>query len=409
MIKPDIYVLMWRISYDQDMVFANRLPDVAVAPGPRPPRVERVCLVIGQLGLGGAEKQLALLAAGLRRRGVETTVVVLRQGGPREAILRDAGVPLINLGLPSPASSWQRFAVFALALERLRRILRRLRPDVVHAFLLHSCVLTAPAARLARVPVCVAGRRSLSHYKAGLRFAVAGERVATRMTDLLIANAHAVADDVVRTEGVGRDRIRVVYNGLADPAFEPVPAAALASAVPVILCVANLRAYKGHRYLLDAAARLQERGLPCTLALVGEGAEREGLQHQAEMLGLDVRFLGARTDIAALLARADVAVLPSLTEGMSNAVMEAMAAGRPVVATDVGGTAELIEGRGVLVPPADADALAAGLERVLRDPAGARTLAEAALAWSRRFLHLDGMVDRHLAIYSELLEARCAE
>jgi glycosyltransferase involved in cell wall biosynthesis len=364
--------------------------------------------VIGQLGLGGAEKQLALLAAGLRQRGVEATVVVLRQGGPREAILRDAGVPLINLGLSSPARSWQRFAVFVLAVERLRRTLRRLRPDVVHAFLLHSCVLTAPAARLARVPVCVAGRRSLSHYKVGLGLAVAGERVATWMTDLLIANADAVADDVVRTEGVARDRIRVVYNGLTDRAFDPVPPATLASSVPVVLCVANLRAYKGHRYLLQAAARLRERGLPSTLALAGEGPEQENLEHQAATLGLDVRFLGARTDIAALLARADVVVLPSLTEGMSNAVMEAMAAGRPVVATDVGGTAELIEGRGELVPPADADALAAGLERVLRDPPGARRRAEEARAWSRRFLHLDGMVDRHLAIYSELLEARCA-
>jgi glycosyltransferase involved in cell wall biosynthesis len=391
------------------MVFVNRSPDLAVgSAGPRPHRVGRVCLVIGQLGLGGAEKQLALLAAGLRQRGVETTVVVLRQGGPREAILRDAGVPLINLGLPSPERRWQRFTVFALAVERLRRTLRRLRPDVVHAFLLHSCVLTAPAARLARVPVCVAGRRSLSHYKAGLRLAVAGERVATRMTDLLIANADAVADDVVRTEGVARDRIRVVYNGLTDPAFDPVPPATLASSVPVVLCVANLRSYKGHRYLLEAAARLRERGRPCTLALAGEGPEQESLERQAAMLGLDVRFLGARTDIGALLARADVAVLPSLTEGMSNAVMEAMAAGRPVVATDVGGTAELIEGRGELVPPADADALAAGLERVLRDPAGARERAEHARAWSRRFLHLDGMVDRHLDIYSELLEARCA-
>jgi len=393
---------MWRIPYYQGVVFARLSPDVAVG------SVERVCLVIGQLGLGGAEKQLALLAAGLRHRGVEATVVVLRQGGPREDILREAGVPLINLGLPSPARSWQQPAVFALGLERLRRTLLRLRPEVVHAFLLHSCVLTAPAARLAGVPVCVAGRRSLSDYKAGLRLAVAGERVATRMTDLLIANAHAVADDAVRTEGVARDKIRVVYNGLTDAAFEPAPPAELACSTPLLLCVANLRAYKGHRYLLDAAARLGERGLACTLALVGAGPEEEVLRRQAERLGLDVRFLGARTDIAALLARADVFVLPSLTEGMSNAVMEAMAAGRPVVATEVGGTAELIEGRGVLVPPADADALAAGLERVLRDPAGARRVAETARAWSRRFLHLDAMVDRHLDIYSQLLAARCA-
>jgi glycosyltransferase involved in cell wall biosynthesis len=393
------------------VVFAKSPPAVAIGlVGRRSPRlgVERVCLVIGQLGLGGTEKQLAVLAAGLRQRGVEVTVVVLRAGGPREDILRDARVPLINLDLPLAAKNWQRLAVFTLALVRLRRTLRRLRPDVVHAFLLHSCVLAAPAARLARVPVCVAGRRSLSDYKAGLGLVVAAERIATRMTDLLIANADAVADDVVRAEGVAREKIRVIYNGLADSSFEPAPPAALASSVPVVMCVANLQEYKGHRYLLDAAARLGERGLACTLALVGAGPAQDCLQRQADTLGLDVRFLGARTDVAALLARADVVVLPSLTEGMSNAVMEAMAAGRPVVATDVGGTAELIEGRGVLVPPADADALAAGLERVLRDPTRARLRAEAAREWSRRFLHVDGLVDRHLDIYSELLKARCA-
>jgi glycosyltransferase involved in cell wall biosynthesis len=393
------------------VLFAKSSPAVAIGPiDPSPPRarVERVCLVIGQLGLGGTEKQVAVLAAGLRQRGVEATVVVLRAGGPREDILRAAGVPLINLGLPVAATNWQRLAVFALALKRLQRTLRRLHPDVVHAFLLHSCVLTAPAARLARVPVCVAGRRSLSDYKDGLGLIVAGERVATRMTDLLIANANAVADDVVRTEGVARDKIRVVYNGLADSSFEPAPPAELASSLPVVMCVANLRAYKGHSYLLDAAARLAERGQGCTLALVGAGPEQDRLQDQAEALGLDVRFLGARTDIAALLARATVVVSPSLSEGMSNSVMEAMAAGRTVVATNVGGTAELIEGRGVLVAPADAEALAAGLESVLRDPAAARLQARAAREWSRRFLSLDAMVDRHLDIYSELLEARCA-
>jgi len=393
------------------VVFAEWSPEVAIGPadpGPRP-RVERVCLVIGQLGLGGAEKQLALLAAGLHRRGVEVTVVVLRSSGPREDILREAGVPLINLGLPSALPLyWKSPLVLALALGRLWRTLLRLRPQVVHAYLLHSYLLTPPMARLARVPVCVAGRRSLGDFKAGMPVALACERVATRMTDLLIANANAVADEVVRGEGVARDRIRVVYNGLAASAFEPALPAELSSALPVVVCVANLNAAKGHRYLIAAATRLRERGLACTLALVGAGPEEDRLRHQADLAFLDVRFLGARTDVAALLARADVVVLPSLSEGMSNALMEAMAAGRPIVATNVGGTAELIEGRGILVPPADADALAAALERVLRNPADALLRAEAAREWSRRHLQLDSMVDRHLAIYSELLEARCA-
>jgi L-malate glycosyltransferase len=101
--------------------------------------------------------------------------------------------------------------------------------------------------------------------------------------------------------------------------------------------------------------------------------------------------------------------LPSLHEGMSNAVMEAMAAGRPVVATDVGGTGELLDGRGILVPPSDSGALADGIAHVLDDPALAARLGARARDWSLEHLHVDAMVDRHVHIYRELLESRCAE
>ncbi|GAA2084244.1 glycosyltransferase [Actinomadura alba] len=379
-----------------------------------PPRGEspagpaRVLLLIGQLGLGGTEKQVALLARGLRTRGIDVRVLVLFEGGAWENDLNAAGVPVVHLGFHRRVAGWRMLPGNLAAFRRFVRHLRRMRPDVLHAFLYHSYVTAAPAARLARVPVLVAGRRSLGDYKQERRALLAAERAATSLTDLLIANAHSVADDTLRHEGVPPRKLTVVYNGLPDSAFAPAVPAAIDTDLPVVLCVANLKRYKGHRYLLDAVARLRP-GLPCTLALAGAGPERPALERQADRLGIDVRFLGARTDVARLLARADVVVLPSLHEGMSNAVMEAMAAGLPVVASDVGGTAELIRDRGVLVPPADAGALAAGLERVLTDPAFAARLGERARAWSREHLHVDGMVDQHVRIYGELLERRCAE
>jgi glycosyltransferase involved in cell wall biosynthesis len=224
-----------------------------------------------------------------------------------------------------------------------------------------------------------------------------------------VANAESVAEDTRRHEKVRTDKIMTVYNGLPDAAFEPVAPATVHTDSPVVLCIANLKIYKGHRVLLDAVARLRDQDLPCTLVLVGEGPERRALEEQAEQLKIDVRFLGTRTDVEPLLARADVVVLSSLHEGMSNAVMEAMAAGRPVVATDVGGTGELLRGRGILVPPSDPDALADGLGRVLGDPALAAHLGAEARAWSRDHLHVDAMVDQHVHIYRELLERRCAE
>ncbi|WP_344389077.1 glycosyltransferase [Streptomyces vastus] len=377
--------------------------------------VSRVCLMIGQLGLGGAEKQVVMLARSLAARGIETTLLVLSERrGPREAELADSGVLIVSLGCRGirPWSDLRglvrNIAVGGRAFVRLMTHLRRTRPQVFHAYLFHCYILGAPAARLARVPVYVAGRRSLGTFKEGRRMLMAVERVATSMTDFVVANAHAVAEDARRQEGLPRDKIAVIHNGMDEGDFQPATPAVLSTELPVVLCVANFRAYKGHRYLLDAVGRLQQRGLPCTLVLIGEGPLRPDLQRQADLLVIDVRFLGHRRDVAAFLTRADVVVLPSLQEGLSNAVMEAMAVGRPVVATDVGGTAELLRGRGLLVPPADTEALAQGLHQMLTDRAAAALLGNAAREWALEHLSVNTMVERHIGLYRKLLQRRSA-
>ncbi|MGC9665571.1 glycosyltransferase [Planosporangium sp. 12N6] len=361
--------------------------------------------MIGQLTAGGAEKQVALLAKELSRRGVATSVLLLFRGGPREAELVDAGVEVVHLGFGrrnGRRAFGHNLAVFA----RMVGHLRRTKPDVLHAFLFHSYLVAAPAAWLARVPAMVAGRRSLGYFKEGRRLMLALERVANWMTDLVVANAEAVAADVYRQERLSPRKVAVVYNGLPEPAFAPAEPAEVITDLPVVLCVANLKWEKGHKYLVDAVGRLRDRSAPCTLVLAGAGTEEPALCRQAAELGVDVRFLGTRWDVDRLLARADVAVLPSLTEGMPNAVMEAMAAGTPVVATTVGGTPELLRGRGVLVPSADPQALADGLYTVLSDREYAGRLAREAQTWSRTHLHVDVMVDQHLALYAGLLRRR---
>jgi glycosyltransferase involved in cell wall biosynthesis len=365
--------------------------------------------MIGQLGTGGTEKQVVLLACGLRERGIDTSVWSLfgdTTTSYGEVLGRD-GIRLVDVGLRgyrNPCHAVPNSARLAGMTMRLRRE----RPEIVHAFLFHSYITGAPIARMARIPVFVASRRSLGNFKEGRPVALAAERLTTRFTDLIIANAEAVAQDTKRREGVSDDKVEVVYNGLPEQSFAPVSPASVATVNPVVLCVANLKGYKGHRYLLEAVGRLQTGGRPCTLLLAGEGQERQPLERQAARLGIDVRFLGECRDVLPLLARADVVAHPSLEEGMSNAVMEAMAAGRAIVATSVGGTPELLAGRGLLVPAANSAALAEAIGRVLADHGLAARLGEAARNWSRDHLSVAAMVDRHVQIYAELLERRCA-
>jgi L-malate glycosyltransferase len=383
----------------------------------RATRLRRVALTVGQLGLGGTERQLVLLARGLKERGVEVGVASLFGGGPNVHPIRDAGIPLYLGDSPQRPEERAETPQFPRSLPRMARHLvnlpnyvswlRRLRPQVVHAFLYHAYVLTPPAARLARVPVVVAGRRSLGDFKQGRRFALLIERMATAMTDMVIANSQAVADYTVREERLHWSKLRVIPNGLSGQVFETPRPISLRTDRPVVVSVANFYGYKGHEYLLDAAARLDAASRPVTLVLVGDGRERAQLERQAADRRLDVRFLGTRTDVPSVLAAADVVAQSSFGEGLSNAVLEAMAAGRPIVCTDIGGHREALDDCGILVPSRDSGALAEGIARLIDEPALAQTLADRARDRARRTYSQDAMVDAHIDTYEELLRT-CA-
>ncbi|WP_406316804.1 glycosyltransferase [Streptosporangium sp. NBC_01639] len=379
---------------------------MSTEPAPIGPR--RVVLLIGQLKVGGTEKQVFLLATGLARNGVTVNVVTLHSDGPYRDALELAGIPVHNARFTGLSTGPLALPRNLLAAARLTRLIRHLRPDVLHAFLYHAYVVGAPIAWLARVPVVIAGRRSLSVFKRVRYGSYTLERLSTRLTRHIVANAAAVAQDAKRVEDLPPEKISVIYNALPESAFLPTTPAPIATDLPIVCSVANLKTHKGHRCLIEAIALLATRGTPCTLVLAGEGPERDALTRQAANLGVDLRLLGLRRDIEALLHRASVTVLASLHEGMSNAIMEAMAAGKPIVATAVGGTSELLNGRGLLVPPENPQALADALEHVLHDPHLSAFLGNAARTWALDNLTHDSMIDRHLDLYRRLLEERCA-
>jgi len=203
-------------------------------------------------------------------------------------------------------------------------------------------------------------------------------------------------------------KLDVVHNGIPTVKFlrtEKKPTRER----PVVLTVARLSHQKGIRYLLDAAAQIPH----AEFWIAGDGPDRNALlSHAAQLQIADrVKFLGHVTDIAATLWQADLFVLPSLFEGLPVSVLEAMAAGVPVIATDVGGTREEIRSgeTGVLVPPSDAEALAAAICLLLNDPALAQRLAESAQQSVRQEFSVETMVRQTTEIYDRVLTARGAK
>ena len=375
----------------------------------------RVLFVIGTLNLGGAERQLVELACQLDAR-FAPMVCCLSSSGPLEAELVRAGVPVTTIGMRGirTARGWDRVRAagrIPLDLVRFLQVVRQARAGIVHAFLFHAYVLAPLAGRLSRVPVIIASRRSLSHFKQGRRSYRLAETVANRLTDLVIANSEAVRQDALTTEGLDAHHVTVIYNGVDIDRYRAATGLATAKALglgpgPVVLVVANLIPYKGHDHFLRAWQTVCLTLPDATALLAGDGPARAACERLAAELGIAerVRFLGQRRDIPELLAVCDVLVHPSLEEGFCNALLEAMAAGRPVVTTTAGGNPEaVVDGEtGVLVPPADAEALSTAMLDVLGRPDRGRALGEAGRRRATSQFSTATMVERYQQTYCAL-------
>ncbi len=375
----------------------------------------KILYVIGTLDLGGAERQLVALAKGLDRSKFFPIVYCLTATGPLLPELTRAGIQVKCFGLRgltirrNPILVARRLVDFLLSLKKER-------PDVVHGLLFHAYILGSFAARLARVPIVIASRRSLGLFKERKLHYRLIEKVANRMTDLIIANSVAVREDVLRQEKVLPSKVRVIYNGI-DPFLYEIQtdvglraSLGLPNGAKVIGVVGNLIHYKGHRFFLQACPEVKAKFPDVRFLLIGDGPLRGELEVMAGELGIkeEVIFLGSRNDIPALLSIIDLFVLPSLEEGFSNAILEAMAAGKPVVATRVGGIPEAVvhEETGLLVPPKDPKALADAIIRVLSDPELAMRMGKAGRDRVIREFSLDRMVRSLEQVYEELVQAK---
>jgi len=365
-------------------------------------RKPRLLILITLAEAGGAQTSVATLLPGLT---AEFDVTVAAHGsGPLRDAAHAAGIPFVQLEhMRRAISPWQD----TLALVELVRLCRRIRPDMVHAHSSKAGALGRLAAALAHVPVRVFTVHGWSFAAygglSGLLY-VWVERRLRRLTTAVVCVAEASRDVGVHAGACRAERTLVIHNAVDVAAFAPPDQL---KGIPRVVSIGRFAFPKDFATLVEAlaATRADYRA-----AFVGEGPLLPEIAGAIRQRGLTERIdlLGNGGDVPGVLASADVFVLSSRSEGFPVSILEAMAAGLPVVATDVGGVAEsVIDGEtGLLVPPGDPGALASALDRLLADSALRLRLGAAGRERARRHFDLAGFRRAHVELYLRELERR---
>jgi glycosyltransferase involved in cell wall biosynthesis len=361
----------------------------------------RLAFCITDLDPGGAERALVQLVTRLDRSRWEPAVFCLAERGVLANELEAAGVPVVCLG----ARHWRNVG----AVFRLARELRRFCPAILQTFLFHANIAGRIAGRLARIRAVVSGIRVAEKRS---RLPLWLDRWTNWLVTTNVCVSQAVAEFSISQAGLSPKKIVVVANGVDPARFASARAADLSAfGIPagsqVLLAVGRLDRQKGLHDLLDAAAVVVPKHSQAHFLLLGEGPERPAIERSIREKGLSgrVHLAGWRGEIPELLAAGYALVLSSLWEGMPNVVLEAMAAGLPVVARRVEGTAEVVRDgeTGLLVPPQLPQALAGAIESLLADPVRASAMGHAGRArvvaefsWEKMVARYDDLYQRHL-------------
>ena len=372
-----------------------------------------VLFVTRTLHIGGAETQMYLLIRELIRFEYQPAVFALEADGPMASWLYSLRVPVFSGGLLTGEIKKKPWKLFA-AWTRLHRTIRKITPEVIHAWLPLMTFIGAVSGRIHRVPRCIVGRLALGTHQDRYPFLKWLDLAAEAMSHQMIVNSLAVKKDIIHRQRFFHHKITVIYNGI-DTADIPDPIRkAVRSAVRrqlgigedenVVIVVANLIHYKGHADLIDAAGILKKKGKRARYLLVGEDRGiLKALQDQVSAYGLEeeFRFLGQRQDVEALYIASDISMLPSHEEGFSNVILESMRAGLPVVATRVGGNPEAVidAATGWLTPAHRPDILAQKLMDLLDHPDRAKEWGSAGEMRVRKNFGIQRMVRSHMKIY----------
>jgi glycosyltransferase involved in cell wall biosynthesis len=372
----------------------------------------RIAVVVASTA-GGTGRHAAMLAAGCAARGMPVTAAgpVAAQPLFRQAAQPSPGPPAVSYA-PLEIAGRPRPARDAAAVLRLRRLLARWRPDVVHAHGLRAAAVAALAlagARSRRPALLVTVHNAAPAGVVPAAVYRLLEQLAARGADAVLCVSPDLAGRMTRAGAREVALAVVAAPAAAAPSAEAVGKARAdisAAGRPVVLAAGRLAPQKGFDVLVDAAARLRGRDPAPALAIAGEGPLQGPLAARARAAGADVRFLGMRADVPALLAAADVVAVPSRWDGQPLVVQEALRAGRPLAASRVGGIPGLTgENAALLVPPDDPAALAGALASLLGDPVLASRLGAAAATRAQELPSPADAVEAAAALYVRLAAA----
>lgn len=358
----------------------------------------RTLHIDSEMAWSGGQRQVSGLCSYLRQWGHEVGIVA-RPGSKLESWTAEESFELFSVDMRSTLS--------LRSVLHIKSIIAGLKPDVVHMHASRAHVLGAAAAKLAGARVVIATRRMDDPIK----MIWPNTSAYGKWTTALVAISAAVRDVMVNC-GVDAAKIHTIPSGtdierFKNAASDPQFRRGLSGdpAWPVVSTAASLAERKGIRFLLEAAHLLKKSGKPVRVVIAGDGEQRGELQQNADRLSVECSFLGRYSDMPALLASSDIFVMPSLSEGLGVAVLEAMAAGKPVVASAVGGLKEsVIDGKtGYLIPPANPQALADALMKLLSNPSLVDQLGSAGQARAAEKYSLENMAKGNESLYHTLV------
>ncbi|MBC7250916.1 MAG: glycosyltransferase [Anaerolineae bacterium] len=366
----------------------------------------KICHIFKIIGVSGSENHLLTLASRLDHSRYRLTFCLLVERGPDLsayiAALEDVGVEVVRFPI--------RADLDPLLLWRLVRFLRAAQPDIVHTHLIHGDLYGTLAARLAGVPVVISTKHNDDAFRRRGFYAWL-DRALARSQSRIITISHHLKRFYTEVEGLPADKLVIIHYGLDAGTFlrgtgegtEMRAELGVPNDAPLVGVVGRLTEQKGHTYLLDAFAVVVQELPTARLLVVGDGELRPALARQVVRLGLQdsVTFAGRREDVPRIMTALDVLVMPSLWEGFGLVLLEAMAAGKPIVASRVSAIPEIVvDGEtGLLVPPRDVKALAAALIELLRNPQRAVEIGRRGRARLEQEFTVERMVAQTEALY----------